>query len=104
MLRGELLWVFMPFPNLAVISFVLGVVYGLLHPGKENRFGMIRKAIGIGILIGIVFGLIVALFLPGFLGFLFLGVSVLSFVIFVLLIAIPFVLGTIVGDIIEALL
>jgi len=103
-LRGELLWMIMPFPNLAVISFVLGIVYGLLHPGKENRFGMIKRAIGLGVLLGILFGLLFAIFLPGFLGVLFLGVSILSFVMFVLLIALPFVIGTIVGDIIEALI
>jgi len=90
--------------NLAVVSFVLGVVYGLLHPGKENRLGMIKKALGIGILLGIIFGLTLAFFLPGFLGVLVIGVSVVGFIVFVLMIALPFVVGTIVGDIIEALI
>ena len=90
--------------NLAVVSFVLGVVYGLLHPGKENRLGMIKKAMGIGILLGIIFGLTLAFFLPGFLGVLVIGVSVVGFIVFVLMIALPFVVGTIVGDIIEALI
>ncbi len=91
-------------PNLPVLFFILGVIYGFLHPGREKRLGILKKSIGIGVILGIIFGSIFAFFLPGLFGILALGATVLAFVFLVLSIAVPFVIGTIVGDLIEGLL
>ncbi len=89
---------------LPTLFFILGVVYGYLHPGKENRIGMLKKAIGIGVLLGIVFGFVAMFLLPGILGVFVMGVSVIAFVIAVLMVAIPFIVGTIFGDLLEHIL
>lgn len=93
-----------PVPNLPLVFFILGVIYGFLHPGKENRIGMLKKTLGIGFLLGLIFGLLIAIFLPGILSLFAVGMSVVTFTMLVLTIAIPFIIGTIFGDLIESLL
>ncbi len=91
-------------PNLPLIFFILGVIYGLLHPGREDRLGMLKKTIGIGFLLGLIFGILIAIFLPGILSLFAVGVSIVAFTMLVLTIAIPFIIGTILGDLIELLI
>ena len=91
-------------PNLPLIIFILGVIYGLIHPGREDRLGMLKKSIGIGLLLGLIFGLLLALFLPGIFSIFAVGMSVIAFTMFVLTIAIPFIIGTLFGDLIERLI
>ncbi len=100
-MRWEL---FFPIPNIPLLAFLLGIVYGVLHPGREDRIGMLKKSIGIGVLLGLIFGILIALFLPGILSVFALGITVFAFLVLVLSIAIPFVIGTLIGDIIESLL
>jgi hypothetical protein len=92
-----------PIPNLPLIFFILGVVYGILHPGREDRIGMLKKAIGIGFILGLIFGSLIAIFLPGVLSLFAVGVTIIAFVMLVLMIAVPFIIGTIVGDLIESI-
>ena len=91
-------------PNLPLIFFILGVIYGLVHPGREDRLGMLKKSIGIGFLLGLVFGILIAMFLPGILSIFAVGMSIVAFTMLVLTIAIPFIIGTILGDLIELLI
>ncbi len=93
-----------PIPNLPLIFFILGVIYGLFHPGREDRLGMLKKSIGIGFLLGLIFGLLIAMLLPGVLSLFAVGLSVIAFTILVLTIAIPFIIGTLLGDLIERLI
>jgi len=92
------------FPNFAVVAFVMGIIYGLLYPGKENRLRLLKKAVGLGIILGIIVGLLSAIFLPGLLGILAIGASIFAFVIFILYFAIFFIIGTFDGDLIRGLL
>ena len=96
--------VVVPIPNLPLIFFILGVIYGLVHPGREDRLGMLKKTIGIGFLLGLVFGILIAIFLPGILSLFAVGMSIVAFTMLVLTIAIPFIIGTILGDLIELLI
>ncbi len=89
---------------LPTIFFILGVVYGYLHPGRENRIGMLMKATGLGVLLGIIFGLPAMFILPGMLGVFVIGMSAIAFVIAVLMVAIPFIIGTFFGDLLERIL
>ena len=91
-------------PNLPLVFFILGVIYGIIHPGREDRIGMLKKAVGIGIFLGLIFGFLIAIILPGILSLFAVGMSVVAFIILVLTIAIPFIIGTIFGDLIESLL
>ncbi len=93
-----------PIPNLPLIFFILGVIYGLVHPGREDRLCMLKKSIGIGFLLGLIFGVLIAIFLPGILSLFAVGISIIAFTMLVLMIAIPFIIGTIFGDLIERLI
>lgn len=84
---------------LEIFVMAVGIVYGYLKPGKENRIVLFKKGVYIGIILGIILtmlGLIVNI------KFLLLS-SIVGFVIFieVVLIAIFFVIGTFIGDWIE---
>jgi len=81
----------------------LGVIYGFAHPGKENRWKIIKKSLAIGIILGLILGLIVAVLLPP-VGVIFAGFTVIGVVLFVLYFTVLFVIGTIVGDILESLI
>ncbi len=95
--------VIFPIPNLPLVFFILGVIYGFLHPGKEDRIKMLKKTLGIGFLLGLIFGLLIAIFLPGILSLFAVGMSIVAFTMLILTIAIPFIIGTIIGDLIESL-
>ncbi len=94
----------MPMPNLPLIFFILGVIYGFLHRGREDRIGMLKKAIGIGTALGLIFGFLIAIFLPGILGLFAVGMSIVAFIMLILTIAVPFIIGTMFGDLMESLL
>ncbi len=49
-----------------VIVFLLGVIYGFLKPGKEDRWYLFKKAIKIGVALGIVVGVLSILLLMPF--------------------------------------
>jgi hypothetical protein len=83
-----------------IIVFGIGVVYGFLNPGKENRLGILKKALMIGIAIGLLLGLIAAFFVP-IVGILIVGIGALSFAFIALYFTLFFVIGTFVGDALE---
>ena len=86
-----------------LLAFLLGVIYGFVNPGRENRWNIIKKSLGIGVFLGIILGLIFAILLPPA-GIFLAGFTVIGVVLFVLYFTVLFVLGTIVGDILESLI
>ncbi len=48
---------------LEVVVFLLGVIYGFLNPGKEDRWKLFKNAIKIGVALGIVMGIVFVLLL-----------------------------------------
>jgi hypothetical protein len=85
--------------ELEIITIAIGVIYGYLKPGKEDRKALLKKGVLIGVILGLVFaglGLLVNIK--------FLLVStVVGLVIFVevVLLAALFIVGTFIGDWLE---
>lgn len=85
--------------ELEIITIAIGVIYGYLKPGKEDRKALLKKGVLIGIILGLIFaglGLLV--------GIKFLPVStVLGLIIFleVIIFAALFIAGTFIGDWLE---
>ncbi len=85
--------------ELEIITIAIGVIYGYLKPGKEDRKALLKKGVLIGVILGLVFaglGLLV--------GIKFLPVStVLGLIIFleVIIFAVLFIIGTFIGDWLE---
>ena len=75
-----------------LISFILGVIYGVLHPGREDRLHILKKSVFVSVMLCLILGISTAVFLP----------DILAMAVFIL--AIPFILGTMLGDLIESLL
>jgi uncharacterized membrane protein len=86
--------------SVELIAFLIGVVYGFVNPGKENRLNILKKALIIGIVIGLFIGLIAALFIP-IVGILVAGIGALSFAFLALYFTVFFVIGTFIGDALE---
>jgi hypothetical protein len=91
--------------ELEILTIGVGVIYGYLKPGKEDRVALLKN----GFLIGIVLGLVVAVF-----GMLVdsrvlshSGVAVMiglvGMFVFILavILAVLFILGTLIGDWLE---
>ncbi len=82
---------------LAILAFIIGLVYGYTKPGKEKRWELFKKGIVYGIILGIVFG-IIGFFVGGL--FLFAAGAIGIFINVVFLV-IVFIFGTFIGDILE---
>jgi cation transporter-like permease len=82
---------------LAILAFIIGLVYGYAKPGKEKRWELFKKGIVYGIILGIVFG-IIGFFVGGL--FLFAAGAIGIFINVVFLV-IVFIFGTFIGDILE---
>lgn len=83
---------------LEILAFIIGLVYGYVKPGKEKRWELLKKGIIYGIILGVIFGLI-GFFVGGALLF---AVSALGTFIEVIFLVIIFIIGTFIGDLLEA--
>ncbi|RZN36572.1 MAG: hypothetical protein EFT35_07920 [Methanophagales archaeon ANME-1-THS] len=90
---------------LYILAFLIGLVYGYVKPGKEDRMALLKKGIIYGIIIGIVFGLIgffAGTYLRGLgAGLVVFAAGVIGIFISVVILVIIFILGTFIGDILE---
>jgi len=85
---------------LEILAFIIGLVYGYVKPGKENRWELLKKGAMFGVILGIIFGLI-----GFFVGGLFLfAVTTIGIIIEVIFLVIIFIIGTFIGDLLEAAL
>lgn len=80
------------------LVFIAGIIYGYMSPGKEDKGRLLRKGVKIGVIIGVVFGLL-NLFMGGLLAF---GATLIGFIIGIAVLTIIFIVGTIIGDWLEA--
>ena len=81
---------------LETLIFVLGIIYGYVSPGRENRGALLRKGLIIGIVLAIIFA-ILGLFVGG-------AVMVLSGIavfIEIVILTVLFIIGTWIGDWLE---
>ena len=85
--------------SLEILIIIIGIIYGYMKPGKEDRSALLKKGVVIGIILGaitIVLGL-----LGG--GRFLLFSSVVGTVVFieVIILAVLFIIGTYIGDMLE---
>lgn len=86
---------------LLLLVFIIGIVFGFLHKGKEAYTDLLKFSAIYGIVLGIIFVLILSLFAPesisigaSFLGVFGIFVTIIIFVII-------FIIGAFVGDLLE---
>ena len=82
--------------EIELLIVIVGILYGYLKPGKEDRTALLKKGLLIGLILAII---LVALSAIAGWGFLLFG-SVLGIFVFieVILLAVLFIIGTFIGD------
>jgi amino acid transporter len=85
--------------TLEILIIIIGIIYGYMKPGKEDRSALLKKGVVIGIILG---AIMVVLGLIGGRGILLLG-SFVGVVVFieVIILAVLFIIGTYIGDMLE---
>ena len=84
--------------SLDLLVFIVGVVYGYISPGKEDKVRLLKNGLKIGVIAGVLFGLL-GLFMGGVL---FFGATLIGFIIVIAIYTVIFIAGTIVGDFLES--
>ncbi len=85
--------------TLEILIIIIGIIYGYMKPGKEDRSALLKKGVVIGIILG---AIMVVLGLIGGRGILLLGTLVGAVVfIEVIILAVLFIIGTYIGDMLE---
>jgi hypothetical protein len=87
-----------------ILNLILGIVFGFLHKGKEDYYGLLKNGVIAGLVLGIIFVLAAQYLFPwsmsidlGFLG-------AAGFFVGIFLFLIIFILGTFVGDWLERII
>ncbi len=85
--------------TLEILIIIIGIIYGYMKPGKEDRSALLKKGVVIGIVLG---AIMVLLGLFGGREILLLG-GLVGMVVFieVIILAVLFVIGTYIGDMLE---
>ena len=85
--------------TLEILIIIIGIIYGYMKPGKEDRWALLKKGVVIGIVLG---AIMVLLGLFGGREILLLG-GLVGMVVFieVIILAVLFVIGTYIGDMLE---
>jgi hypothetical protein len=84
-----------------LLVLIIGIAYGFLHKGKEDKGALLKMGAIIGIALGILFGLAAMFIVPGGLG---IGVGIiggLGIFIGIIILAVIFVIGVFIGDFLE---
>jgi len=85
--------------TLEILIIIIGIIYGYIKPGKEDRSTLLKKGVVIGIILG---AIMVVLGLIGGRWILLLG-TLAGAVVFieVIILAVLFIIGTYIGDMLE---
>ena len=82
-----------------ILIIIIGIIYGYIKPGKEDRSALLKKGVVIGIILG---AIMVVLGLIGGGGILLLGgLAGAAVFIEVIILAVLFIIGTYIGDMLE---
>jgi len=85
--------------TLQILIIIIGIIYGYMKPGKEDRSALLKKGVVIGIILG---AIMVVLGLIGGGGFLLFGSLVGAYLfIEVIILAVLFIIGTYIGDMLD---
>ncbi len=85
--------------TLEILIIIIGIIYGYMKPGKEDRWALLKKGVVIGIVLG---AIMVLLGLLGGGAMLMLGgLAGVGIFIEVIILAVLFIIGTYIGDMLE---
>ena len=91
--------------ELELLTIGVGVIYGYLKPGREDRVALLKNGLIIGIVLGIVvlvFGMLVDSRILSYSGVgMMIGLVGMFVFIMVVILAVLFILGTFIGDWVE---
>jgi hypothetical protein len=93
----------MAVPVFEILILVIGIIFGYMRPGKEDKWSLLKNGIIIGIVLGIIFGIIAAFLIPGGIG---LAVGILGAIgifIEIIILVIIFIIGVFIGDWLEGM-
>lgn len=86
--------------TLEILIIIIGIIYGYMKPGKEDRSALLKRGVVIGIILG---AILVVLGLLGGRGMMLLGgLAGAAVFIEVIILAVLFILGTYIGDMLES--
>ena len=89
---------------LEILNFILGILFGFFHKGKEDYTGILRNGAITGMILGIIFVLAAKYLLPGFTDIDLSFLGVLGIFITIIIFVIIFILGAFIGDRISRIL
>lgn len=87
-----------------LLIVLIGVTFGYLRPGREDKIGLLKNGIIVGILLAVIITFIFMIFAPNIgLGLLILGgIGATRFFFEVIVLTLLFIIGTFIGDWIES--
>jgi len=85
--------------TLEILIIIIGIIYGYMKPGKEDRSALLKRGVVIGLILG---AILVILGYFGGRSILLLG-GLAGAVVFieVIILAVLFIIGTYIGDMLE---
>lgn len=86
-------------PLLEILSLIIGIIYGYIKPGKEDRVRLLKNGIVIGLVLGIIF-IMIGTFINVKLLMMSSLIGSLAF-IEIIIITVAFIIGTYIGDWLE---
>ncbi len=86
---------------LELLNFIIGIVFGFFHRGKEDRMGILKNGALAGILLGIIFVIASMFLLPGSISIDVSFLGVFGIFIEIIIFVILFIAGTFIGDWLE---
>jgi len=89
---------------LELLALLLGMAFGVFHPGKEDYKGLIRNGAITGIVAGIIFLLVSMFLIPGGMSIDFGFLGVFGFLIVIVIFVLLFIAGAFIGDRLERIL
>ena len=83
-----------------LLILVMGIVFGYLRSGKEDLGSLVKQGLLIGIVLGCILG-VLSIFTPGGMSTGSGIVSAVDFAVRVIILAIIFIIGVMIGDFLE---
>jgi hypothetical protein len=84
--------------SIDMLALIVGVLYGYMSPGKEDKMKILKNGLKWGVMIGVALA-VLNLLLGG--GFLMSGAGLFGSIIAVVYLTIFFIIGAFIGDFLE---
>jgi hypothetical protein len=96
----------MAVPWFEILIIIIGIIFGYVRPGKEDKWALLKNGIIIGLILGIIFA-ILGLVLTPFIGVIGLGFGIaggIGILISIIILTILFIIGVFIGDFLEGVM